>query len=117
MTSTRRALAVASEWGYWGIELVAPLRALEAAGWSVDVATPTGGRPPVLPPSVDPPFVDAPLGVCVTTEEDAALVREFEATDRLDKPVDLAALFPERPYFHVPDFLRRFEDYFEACRE
>jgi putative intracellular protease/amidase len=113
--SDRRALAVASEWGYWGIELVAPLQALEAAGWTVDVATPKGGRPPVLGPSVDPSFVDTPLGVHVTTEEDAAVVREFEATDRLDKPLDLAALFPERPYFHEPDFLRRFEDYFEQC--
>jgi putative intracellular protease/amidase len=115
--SARRVLAVVSEWGYWGIELVGPLRKLEAAGYAVDFATPTGKRPPVLAPSLDPDFFDPPLGMHVTTPEDAALSREFEASGRLAQPIDLRARFPERPYFSTPGFLRELESYHAACRE
>lgn len=114
MAESKKILAVMSEWGYWGIELVGPLRKLEAAGYSFDFCTPKGKRSPVLPPSIDTTYVDPPLGVCVTTAEDAALVEEFEATNRLDNPIDLSTWFPERPYFHTPDFLRALEGYYEA---
>lgn len=115
-TGTGRILAVLSEWGYWGIELVGPLRKLEAAGYRLDFATPKGRRAPVLPPSIDPTYVDPPLGVCVTTPDDAALVREFEQTNRLDDPINLSTWFPERPYFHQEPFLRNFEAYFEKVK-
>lgn len=52
-TETKRILAVMSEFGYWGIELVGPLRKLEAAGYTFDFVTPKGKRAPVLPPSTD----------------------------------------------------------------
>ena len=42
MAETKKILAVMSEWGYWGIELVGPLRKLEAAGYSFDFVTPEG---------------------------------------------------------------------------
>jgi putative intracellular protease/amidase len=106
-----------SEWGYWGIELVGPLLKLEAAGYAFDFVTPRGKRSPVLPPSVDPGYVDPPLGVCVTTPEDAALVKAFEATNRLDETKNLSAIFPERPYFSADPFLRKLEAYYEARRE
>ena len=80
MAPTQKILAVMSEWGYWGIELVGPLPKLEAAGYSFDFVTPRGKRSPVLPPSIDVSYVDPLLGVCVTTAEDAALVNAFEAT-------------------------------------
>src|ERR671927_56276 len=64
MSETKKILAVMSEWGYWGIELVGPLKKLEAAGYSFDFITPKGKRSPVLPPSVDTTYVDPPLGVC-----------------------------------------------------
>ena len=111
-----RVLAIMSNWGYWGIELVGPLRKLEDAGHSVAFVTPGGGRAPCLPPSRDTSYVDPPLGVCVTTPEDKALVDAFEATDRLDATQDLSALFPERPYPSESDFLRRLEAYHEARR-
>jgi putative intracellular protease/amidase len=111
---TGKILAVMSEWGYWGIELVGPMNKLEAAGYSVDFITPKGKRPQLLPPSIDPTFFDPPLGVCVTTPEDADATRAFEATNRTDKPLDLSGWFPERPYFSAESFLRKLEAYYEA---
>ena len=112
----KQILAVMSNWGYWGIELVGPLRKLEAAGHSVAFVTPKGGRAPCLPPSRDTSYVDPPLGVCVTTPEDKAMVDAFEATDALDATQNLSEMFPERPYYSAPDFLRRLEAYYEARR-
>jgi putative intracellular protease/amidase len=114
MPETKKILAVMSEWGYWGIELVGPLRKLEAAGYSFDYVTPKGKRSPALPPSYDTTYMDPPLGVCVTTAEDAKLVKEFEATNDLNRTTSLADWFPERPYYSNPTFLRSLEKYYEA---
>lgn len=116
MESGRRILAVMSEWGYWGIELVGPMNKLVAAGYGFDFVTPNGKRAPVLPPSIDTTYRDPALDACVTTPEDAALVLAFENTDRLDKPLDLSAMFPERPYFSHPAFLHEYEAYHEKRR-
>jgi len=116
VAETKKILAVMSEWGYWGIELVGPLRKLEAVGYSFDFLTPKGKRSPVLPPSTDTTYVDPPLGLCVTTPEDAAMVLEFDKTDRLDNPINLETWFPERPYFTTPEFLRAFVGYFEKVK-
>jgi len=112
--ATRKILAVMSEWGYWGIELVGPLKKLEAAGYSFDFTTPKGKRSPALPPSFDTTYMDPPLGVCVTTPEDAELVKAFEATNRTDNPINLSTWFPERPYYSADSFLRKLEAYYEA---
>lgn len=115
--STKRILAVMSEFGYWGIELVGPLRKLEAAGYSFDFVTPKGTRAPCLPPSRDTTYVDPPLGVCVTTHEDTGLVDAFEGTDALDATLNLSEMFPERPYYSAPDFLRQLEAYYKARKD
>src|SRR5271168_3926428 len=117
MAATGKILAVMSEWGYWGIELVGPLLKLEAAGYTLEFVTPRGKRSPVLPPSIDTEYMDPPLGVCVTTPDDAAVVKAFEATNRLDATKNLSAMFPERPFFSVDNFLRKFEAYYEARKE
>ncbi len=69
---TRRILMGLSEWGYWGEELVGPLETFDKEGYEVDFFTPTGKRAPALPPSMDPNFIDPPLGRTVTTPEMAA---------------------------------------------
>lgn len=114
--TTKRILAVMSGWGYWGIELVGPLRKLEAAGYAFDFVTPDGKRSPCLPPSRDTTYVDPPLGTCVTTPEDKELVDAFEATGALDATMNLTQMFPERPYHSAPDFLRALEDYYIKCK-
>lgn len=111
-----KILAVLSEHGYWGIELVGPLAKLEAAGHTVEFISPNGKKPEALPPSYDTTYMDPPLGVCVTTESDAAMVKEFEASNRLDATTSLAELIPERPYYCTPDFLRALEDYYVTVR-
>jgi putative intracellular protease/amidase len=117
VAKTKKILAVMSEWGYWGIELVGPLVKLEDHGYTLEFCTPKGKRSPVLPPSTDTTYVDPPLGVCVTTPEDAKMVKEFESTNRLDKPINLSTWFPERPYFHSEPFLRNLEAYYEARKK
>ena len=108
---SRQILVILSEHGYWGEELLGPLTKLGERGYEVTFATPTGKRPHALPTSLDPAFVDPPLGRTVTTEEVARLSRELDDSTRLDDPLSLAEWIPERPYLSDPDYLHRVEDY------
>jgi putative intracellular protease/amidase len=118
-SGSKRILVVLSEWGYWGEELLGPLEAFDAAGYRVDFATPTGKRPVALTPSKDPGYVDPPLNRPVTTEEVARKVRALddvapdrsEQSRRLDHPISLKGLMPERPYWAEPSFVRKMEAY------
>lgn len=114
---SKKVLAVLSEYGYWGIELVGPLAKLEKAGYEVEFITPKGKKAEALPPSYDPTYFDPPLGVNVTTESDAKMVKEFEATNRLDKCQDLSSFIPERPYYCKEGFLRELEGYYNQVKK
>jgi putative intracellular protease/amidase len=114
---SKRILVVVSEYGYWGEELVGPLETFDGAGYAVDFVTPTGKRPVALTPSMDPAFVDPPLGRPVTSSEMADKVRALEGSERLDNPIDLSSWFPDRPYHSAPNFLRDQEAYFRALDE
>jgi putative intracellular protease/amidase len=80
----------------------------------VDFATPTGKRPVALTPSMDPNYIDPPLGRSVTSPEVAEKVRALEASNRLDAPISLATLMPDRPYRSSHNYLREQEAYFTA---
>ncbi|GAA4672873.1 DJ-1/PfpI family protein [Phytohabitans rumicis] len=113
---TGKVLMVVSEWGYWGEELVGPLRELDAAGIAVDFVTPTGKRPNAIPVSMDADFFDPPLQRKITSEQMARWAREMddpftEQGARLDYPINLADWFPERPYHAAPQFVRLMEVY------
>jgi len=110
-TGTKIVLAVLSEYGYWGIELVGPLNTLEAAGYTVEFMTPNGKAAEPLPPSYDTTYVDPPLGVCVTTKQHEKEVKEFIAKNRTSNPLNLSAYIPERPYNTASDFLHALEAY------
>jgi putative intracellular protease/amidase len=107
----RRVLCILSEWGFWGEELIGPLEALDHAGIEVRFATARGRRAPALPPSMDPTFVDPPLGRGVTSEENARKTREINASPRLDNPINLSSWLPEQPYRSSSNFLREQEAY------
>ena len=107
-------LFVLSEFGDWGEELIGPLETLEKAGYGVKFATPKGRRAHALPPSMDPAYIDPPLGKPVTSAEMATKVQALEASTRLDQPLSLAELLPERPYPSSPSFIRDFERYNDA---
>jgi putative intracellular protease/amidase len=107
----RTILVLLSEYGYWGEELVGPLFHFDKAGYGVVFATANGGRAHVLPPSVDPSYVDPPLGRTVTSHEVADMARVLDESDRLDNPLSLAGWIPERPYTSAPDYLRSLEEY------
>ncbi len=108
---SRKILCILSEWGFWGEELVGPLDAFDKQGYEVAFATGTGRGPVPLPPSEDPTFVDPPLGRAVTSEENARRTREVSESGRLDKPVDLSAWLPSKPYRSSPNYLREIERY------
>src|SRR2546423_2160 len=109
---SRRILIILSEWGYLGEELIGPLETFDKAGYEVDFATPKGKRPVALTPSMDPNFIDPPLGRSVTSPEVAEKVKALEASDRLDSPISLADLMPDRPYRSSHNYLREQEAYF-----
>lgn len=115
--STKKVLAILSEYGYWGIELVGPLNKLEAAGYTVEFMTPNGKLAEALPPSYDPTYVDPPLGVCVTTPQHEKDVKAFIAKNRTANPMSLKSFIPERPYYSEPDFLRKLEAYYIKVKE
>lgn len=112
----KKILVLLSEWGYWGEELIAPLEVLDAAGYQVDFATPTGKRPVALPPSMDPTFVDPPLGRPVVSDDMAEKVKRIDnpQNPRLDSPITLSQWFPDRPYWSVEKAIRQWEAYYNA---
>ncbi|MEV7967112.1 type 1 glutamine amidotransferase domain-containing protein [Sphaerisporangium sp. NPDC088356] len=111
---SRKILVVLSEHGYWGEELLGPLTQFDQRGYEVVFATPTGRRAHALPPSMDPDYVDPPLGRSVTSPEVAKLTRELDESDRLDHPLDISRWLPERPYTADAGYLRGLEAYHRA---
>jgi putative intracellular protease/amidase len=66
--------------------------------------------------SMDPAYLDPPLGRSVTTREMAAKAQQWDDPkscqgQRLEKPLNLGAWFPDRPYWSAPHFLRAEEHY------
>lgn len=114
---SKTVLTILSEYGYWGEELVGPLAAFDEQGYRTVFATPTGTRPRALPVSLDPGFVDPPLGRSVTTPEVAVLSKEIDESARLDHPVSLADWIPERPYLSEQNYLRLAEAYHRRLGE
>lgn len=108
---SRRILMILSEYGYWGEELLGPLEEFDKAGYEVDFATATGRRPHALPPSMSHTYIDPPLGRPVTSEEVARKVRELDASSRLDNPLNISEMVPERPYNSSSTYLRDLEKY------
>ena len=80
-----------------------PLEAFDEAGYEVDFATPNGKRPDALPPSMDPDYIDPPLG---TLGHLAGGRREGQGARRLATGSTTrstsAELMPERPYHSEP---------------
>jgi putative intracellular protease/amidase len=111
---TKRILMTLSEWGYWGEELVGPLDVFNARGYTVDIMTAKGKKPPALPPSMEEGFYDPPLHKVVTDAHFAQRTREVDASDLLDHPINLSQWFPERPYFNSPNFGHELEAYYNA---
>jgi putative intracellular protease/amidase len=67
--------------------------------------------------SMDPGYVDPPLGRSVTSEDMAGKVRELDGSDRLSTPINLSDWLPERPYRSEAGYLRKQEGYFRALHE
>ena len=109
----KRILIVVSEYGYWGEELIGPLETFDKAGYEVDFITPTGKRPVAITVSMDPDYVDPPLGRSVTAPEVAEKVKALDTSPRLDDPIDLSQIMPERPYHSEESFLRKMEAYYK----
>lgn len=112
----RKILTVLSEYGFWGEELVGPLEVFDEEGYHVDFATPTGKRAVALPPSMDPTYIDPPLGKPVVSQDMAEKVKMLDNPEnpRLDNPIMLSEWLPDRPYWCSPKFLREMEAYYRA---
>jgi putative intracellular protease/amidase len=110
----KKILILLSEHGYWGEELIGPLDTFDAAGYHVDFATPNGKRAHALPPSMDPVYVDPPLGKSVTSVEVADKVKAVEASDRLENPLSIHDMVPERPYYSSHNLIRELEEYYKG---
>jgi putative intracellular protease/amidase len=117
---SKRVLVIVSEMGYWGEEMIGPIETFDAAGYTSVFATPNGNKPYALPVSYDPATVDPPLGRGVVSPEMAAKVKAFQNSDRLNSPLSIKEMAPERPYVSLPTYLRDLEAYnkgVDALRE
>ncbi|MBE9098313.1 type 1 glutamine amidotransferase domain-containing protein [Vacuolonema iberomarrocanum] len=115
---TKRILCCISEWGYWGEEFVGPYDVLIGAGYTVDVMTAYGRKPPALPPSMEAGYLDPPLDKVVTDAHYAKRTTEVDKSDLLAHPINLSAWFPPLPYFNGPSFGHNLEAYYNqrnAC--
>ena len=112
--SNRDILAILSEYGFWGEELIGPLETFDAAGYTVTFATAKGTRPVALPPSMDPSYIDPPLGRSVTSKAVADKVKAIDKSPRLDNPLNISAIMPEMPYFSSASLIRDLEAYYRA---
>jgi putative intracellular protease/amidase len=115
---TKKILACLSEWGYWGEELVGPYDVLIQRGYTIDFMTPFGRKPPALPPSMEPGFLDPPLHKIVTDVHYATRTREIHESSLLENPINLSEWFPQMPYFNGPHFGMQLEEYYtkrDAC--
>ena len=113
----KKIIFVLSEWGYWGEELIGPLEACDAQGYEITFVTPTGKKPTPLSVSMQPGFIDPPLGRSVTSEYYAQKTREVDESNRLDNPKSLADWFPQRAYPSHPEYLREMEAYYKKLDE
>jgi putative intracellular protease/amidase len=107
----KNVLFVVSEWGYWGEELIGPLEACDSAGYKVEFLSPRGRKPTALSVSMDPKYIDPPLGRSVTSPEMAEKTRNFAFSGRADSPRSLKEWFPQRPYPSSATYLREMEAY------
>lgn len=107
-----KILIVLSEYGFWGEELVEPLEQLQKADIQYDFATPKGNKPPVIPVSMNPDYIDPPLGRPVTSQETAQKVKEVTESNILDNPINISAVVPERPYMSAAKYLTELENYY-----
>jgi putative intracellular protease/amidase len=63
---------------------------------------------------MDENYQDPPLGRSVTSAEVAAKVRAIDKSPRLDNPLNISELVPERPYYSSHNLLRELETYNNA---
>ena len=108
---TKRILCCISEWGYWGEEFVGPYDVLISAGYTIDLMTPFGRKPPALPPSMQEGYVDPPLDKVVTDAYFSRRTTEVNSSNLLEDPMNLSAWFPRMPYFNGQNFGHALEDY------
>lgn len=113
----KKIIFVLSEWGYWGEELIGPLEVCDAQGYEITFVTPTGIKPVPLSVSMQPGFIDPPLGRSVTSEYYAQKTREVDQSNRLENPKSLADWFPKRAYPSSPKYLREMEAYYKKLDE
>lgn len=113
----KKILTLLSEYGYWGEELTEPLEVLENGGYKLDFATAKGRRAHALPPSMNSDYIDPPLNRAVTTPQMAEKVKILEASTKLDNPINIAELMPERPYMSHPNYLRELETYYHKLED
>lgn len=91
----KKVIVTASNFGYWGSELVMPLLEFQRAGIQYEIATQTGEKPLLLGASVDPNYFDPALKRTVTDESTASLVTEVHAIDpQLNNPIKINDIDP-----------------------
>jgi putative intracellular protease/amidase len=85
---------------------------LDAHKYEPVFITPKGKRPHALPPSMTEGYFDPPLDKVVTDAHFAQKTREVDESTRLDSPLNLESLFPQRPYFHSANYGHALEAYY-----
>jgi len=108
----KKILIALSENGFWVEELVLPVDHFATAGFAFDFITPTGKLPFPDGASLDPTYVDPPLGRPVTSPELARRGKEMDWESFFKDRLDLSAWMPVRPYLSSDNYIGALEHYY-----
>lgn len=104
---SRKVLIAVSEHGFWAEELLKPLDRLREAGFEFDFVVATGRALPFPDgASLDPEYIDPPLGRSVTSVEMAARAQTSDWAALFEKRIALRDWMPVRPYLSTGDAYR-----------
>ncbi|HSV28799.1 MAG TPA: type 1 glutamine amidotransferase domain-containing protein, partial [Candidatus Omnitrophota bacterium] len=110
----KKVLICVSQHGFWAEELLEPVRHLDAAKIGYEFIVNKAGRIPFPDEaSLDPTYVDPPLGRPVTSQEMARRAAEEDWGKWFADAKVLEDLFPVRPYLSAPNYLAALETYYE----
>jgi putative intracellular protease/amidase len=113
-----KILIAVSECGFWVEELLKPMDHLDAADIKYDFVTATGKRTPYPDgASLDPTYVDPPLGRPVTSSEMSTRGKEADWESIFGGRRILEQWFPIRPYLSADNYIGALEQYYKARNE
>ena len=110
----KKILIILSEYGFWGEELMGPLEIIRRGRLRSQLCNTHRKKTSCTSARHGFPIRRSTSGPICYVPEMAEKVRAIDKSPRLDKPLNIAELMPERPYFSSHNLIRELEAYHKA---